>query len=469
MKILILALVLLNQLSFPEAGDVRIKVYTKGASGNNIYLYTQPEPVTGKMKLIQKFSISEKEEFVIKAECDSICWYRLRCGADEYLFVLNGSGDYEMRLPEYRPLRPYDKMNPYFEYRLSHIKLQGGTLMNNEIRLIDSVYYDYAGKITESIYLSEKIRNSDSILHSFGTIRDNLCYSYSTVYFDCRLGLLGMIANRRTVPDSGLVKLMNRECLPLMPAYTELVDQIFNSYLKRVQTDNGEMNHIINSGGPYDDIAGMVREHGLICNDALLQYVVLKNLYDSYYLNTYRKEAVKKITGWLISNARDSFNRELAGSVLEKISRLEPGSYPPYFSLEDETGRLVSPDSLKGKYTILVFGNTALPDTRIELNILKSWVNEYSDTLQVVVVLLDEDFIPALERAGSENTDYIFLDGSDSEDLIDRYELKYLPAFFLLGTDSGFLISPAVLPSENLKNSVIRYIDDSLVNDIGQR
>jgi len=107
-----------------------------------------------------------------------------------------------------------------------------------------------------------------------------------------------------------------------------------------------------------------------------------------------------------------------------------------------------------------------LPETKYELDILKTWTGEYKDSLAVVVILLDEDFDSSLERLRAGNYDFTFLDGSESTNLLGDYEIKYIPSFYFLNSDLRLILSPAILPSENLKNSVVLQLFDGLMDDI---
>ncbi|MDZ7737636.1 MAG: hypothetical protein U5K32_00925 [Bacteroidales bacterium] len=303
----------------------------------------------------------------------------------------------------------------------------------------------------------QKLRSRDSLLASFEGFRKEQGDGYSLKYFDCRHSLLGMVSEKRNTPPADDIRLINKEFMPGMPAYTDLVSQVFNGYLRRLSAgpDGDAIKYCINSAGPYSEIKDIMASDGLLSNESLIEYVLLQNLYNEYYKNYFRKEAIEEIIEQMTENASDNYNRKLAVRITEKINRLKPGNKPPGFSLENKDGEIYTLDSLRGKHTILVFGTVALPDTRAELDILNTWTGQYDEQLSVLVILLDKDFESSLEKLGEGNYDFIFLDGYGSGSLEEIYELKYLPAFYFLDRDMRLIESPAPFPSENLKGSVV--------------
>ncbi|MFP4489201.1 MAG: TlpA family protein disulfide reductase [Bacteroidales bacterium] len=453
--ILVISISLFYSQSF-AGSEAQISGYAPGAAGEYIEVYRQADPVTGFSSLIERVKVEDNEHFNIRVDCNELCWLRLRYGIYELLVLVEKGVSYETKLPVFRELKVGEKLNPFFKYRLHHLKLDGNNI-NNSIRFIDSLYYDYTARITRGIYLGEQPGSSDSLVTSFEGQRNERWTGYSLKYFDCRHCLLEMVSEKRHIPSRDDIRLINQEFMPGMPAYTDLISQVFNGYLRHLSDSRGggAIRDCINSAGPYSDIVDVIAPDGLLSNQSLIEYVILENLYNEYYKNYFRKESIEGIIEQMTENASDDYNRKLAARITEKINRLKPGNKPPGFSLENEDGEIYTLDSLRGKHSILVFGSAALPDTRAELNILKHWARDYNEQLSVVVILLDEDFESSLEKIGAVKYDFIFLDGHSAMGLEDIYELKYLPAFYFLDRDMRLIESPAPFPSENLRRLVV--------------
>ncbi|MGM0667352.1 MAG: TlpA family protein disulfide reductase [Bacteroidota bacterium] len=441
--------------------DVLINGSAPGAAGEYIQLYTLPDPVTGRKKLIQSIAVDTTEKFFLRMDCDSLCWIIFRLGVNEYQLLVQSGESYQPVLPGYKEMTRVTKLDPFFEYKSVHLRLGKGDNPNNAIRAIDSLYYKYVNQVTGAIYLGEKLPDSDTLLSAFSRIEESLEGEYEKRYFSCRYSLLSMISVRDISPGRDELDLINSSYSPRMPAYADLVKQVFNGWLIRLaNNDNtGEIRHIINSGNNYHAIVKLIIDQGSIRDTSLLEFVLLDNLYSEYYKGGFRKEAVEYLIEDMSSEAINKYNRNLAARALWQIRKLKPGNRPPPFSLPGRDGLLYTPDSLRGKYSILVFGSADLPETGFELDILNSWVNDFRDSLAVAVILVDEDFESSFRKGGFKKYDFIFLDGSASDKLLDDYEISYLPAFYFLDREAKLLLSPSVMPSENLRELIIsRYL-----------
>ncbi len=465
-----LTAILITLISTVISGsDVQLNGYAPGAAGEYIEVYDQPDPLTGKKLLIEKVRVREDEEFTISIDCDSICWLILRHGIYEFLLLIEADRQYEFELPAFRAMTKAEKLNPFFQYKKVHIKLKGNANINNVIRYVDSIYYDYTNLVAESIYLGEKLPDRDSLLQSFSDIEKSLEGEYATQYFNYRYSVLKMISGKHKIPGSDDIALINQAFFPHMPAYTDLITQVFNGYLGRLanRKETSVIKGMIDSGGPCRDIVKLIMEQNIIRDTSLLEFVLLDNLYTEYYKGGFRKESIEEIFTWISHNATHEYNRKLAALIIKEVQKLKPGNCPPGFSLYDRYGNVLTLDSLRGKFTILAFGTTELTETKYELDILNNWVNEYKDRLQVVILILDDDFQSALEHAGYGKYEFIFLDGSVSDELVNDYNIRYLPSFYFLDRETKLIFSPALMPSENLRKSVVPKLGESFVDDKG--
>jgi len=468
MKALLTAVLVTLTIAVISGRDVQLKGNAPGAAGKFIEVYNQPDPLTGKNILIEKVRVGEDEKFIISIDCDSICWIRLRHGIYEFLLLIEAKDrQYELELPAYRAIPKEEKLNPFFQYKIIHIRLNGEANLNNVIRHIDSLYYDYTNMVTESIYLGEKLPDQDSLLQSFSDVEKSLEGEYALQYFKYRYSVLKIISGKHRIHGSEDIDLINKSFFPLMPAYTDLVKQVFNGYLGRLANNKktSPIRGMINSAESYRDIVKLIMEQKSIRDTSLLEFVLLDNLYSEYYKGGFRKESIEEMFSWISHNATHEYNRWLAAFIIIEVQKLKPGNCPPGFTLSDSYGNVISLDSLRGKFSILAFGTTELTETRHELDILNNWVNDYKDKLQVVIIILDENFQLALEQAGYRKYDFIFLDGSASDKLLDDYNIRYLPSFYFLDRETRLIFSPALMPSENLRSLVIPELGESFVDD----
>ena len=468
MKRILTAVLIILFSAIINGRDVLLNIYAPGAAGKMVQVYNQPDPIMAGNTLLTEILVPDNEMLSLNIDCNDICWLRIRYGVYDLLLVVSEGETYEFELPYYKALTQSDRLNPFFKYRFSHIKVPGDNNINNTIRYIDSLFFQYSGMITRSIYLGEVVDDKEYLLESFAGIEKMLTGDYTLKYFNYRQCLLKMIFRKQRQPGREDIELMNKEYLPLMPAFTDLVNQVYNGYLRRLASDSrtDSLRVYINYGGSYDNIFKLIHRQGTIRDTALLEFVILSNLYNEYYMGGFRKKAIENIFIHMSGNATDKYNRNLAYVITEKINRLKPGNITPGFMLRNRKGETYTLDSLSGKFTILVFGAMGLPETKAELVILFSWAHEYSDELNIVIILLDEDFESSLAELDYNNQNYLFLDGSESSTLIHDYDIRYIPTFYFLDREMRLIQSPAILPSENLRRLVVPKLGSGIINDI---
>ncbi|MDZ7737635.1 MAG: hypothetical protein U5K32_00920 [Bacteroidales bacterium] len=133
--------------------EAQLRAYAPGAAGEYIEVYSQADPVTGFSAMIDRVQVKANDYVTLSVDCNNLCWLRLRYGIYDLLVLVEEGGFYEAELPRFTGLTTGEKLNPFFKYRTFQIKLAGNGNINNSIRFIDSLYYDYIASITRGIYL----------------------------------------------------------------------------------------------------------------------------------------------------------------------------------------------------------------------------------------------------------------------------------------------------------------------------
>ena len=451
-----------------QAKQIEIKGRAEGGAGKTIEVLSYNDPVLLRSRPIKSIVVSDDDSFSFKLSYDETGWIKLRYGIYELGLIIEPGGSYYLELPEYKDLPGSENLIPLVKYRYLHLKLKGEDNLNNRIRMIDSLFFNYASGFTRSISLGEPVSDRDSILNIFNRIELATEDEYSQRYHKFRKCLLKMIADRGSRFDASEMEIINNGFYPHMPAYTDLVTQVFNGYLRNLafEDETKRLRALLNRGGSYTEISAILRQDGLILNESLLEFVIIYNLFNEYYNSGFNKSSLEKILLDISDHAVNDYNKDLSRTIVERINRLKPGNRPPDFNLPDDKGNVFSLDSLEGKFTILAFGSSVLYETKKELDVLKSWVKDYEDYLELVVILLDEDYESSLTEMKSAGYDFIFLDASGRKEILKDYDIRYIPSFYLLDKQARLIQSPAVFPSENLKRSVLILLEKSLIEDI---
>lgn len=83
---------------------------------------------------------------------------------------------------------------------------------------------------------------------------------------------------------------------------------------------------------------------------------------------------------------------------------LTVGDHLPEFSVTLNNGEIISPQTLEGKISVIVFFNTGCGDCRQELPVIQQLWNQYKDDSEVVIALIArEETEPEIEAYWNEN------------------------------------------------------------------
>lgn len=438
-----------------------------GAAGESIEIFKYSDPVTKQLELLGRVQIGELESFEYEISCKGIQWIQIRYGIYSLLILVEEGNSYDLTLPDYMGLSKHDRINPYFEYAVIHLPDNNELSLNNAVRELDSLYFEKANIISTDIYLGEKLVDRDSVLIDYQNsvmAYDHPYYKSYSDYRNCLIELLG----RGSIAKSECISSLNDNFDPDNPACLDLYNQLFKGYIRKMSLNaiGEETRRYINIDPSPDSLKRLILSMGDVSDNNLLEFILLQNLHTEYYEGRFSKNGISRLMEWMSNNASEEYSRFMGRMIYEKINRMRPGSRPPDFNLTDAGGKVYSLDSLTGRYSILILAESDSWLSMSEFRILKTWFAGYSDDLSVISILLDEDFTQAGKRMMEEKFNWIILDGSNAGDLLRKYDVRYLPAFYLLNRESEIIQAPSILPSENLRALIMQQLEKDLMNNL---
>ncbi|GAB3203103.1 peroxiredoxin [Pontibacter aydingkolensis] len=140
------------------------------------------------------------------------------------------------------------------------------------------------------------------------------------------------------------------------------------------------------------------------------------------------------------------------------------GSPAPDFQLKDTNGASVSLSDFKGKIVYLSFWSTTCGLCMVEMPNLQQLTSQLKDKEVVFVnVGLDEDEEKWKKTVTGRKLQGVqaYLKGMDA-DLVKRYNLKDIPAYFLIDEEGGFIsIKPRRPTDREAANDILKYINEA--------
>jgi peroxiredoxin len=246
---------------------------------------------------------------------------------------------------------------------------------------------------------------------------------------------------------------------PVLYDHPEYMNFFNSFYKKSVQTfalskEGNAMNFQINDRGSFAGAMAVLQRADFLRNDTLRELVLIKGLYESYYDGSFKRSSIRP----MLQQAADSCivprHRQIALNILNSFSRLQKGVAAPAFEIPDKTGQTHSLDELRSnnKFVYLMFYDETCTACLQQMKVVTMLKKTYGEKIQFVSISTDKSNI-SLKNFLQKNPkyDWLFLYDNTLGKLRADYELRALPAYFLIGPDGKFVQVPAESPDGEIE------------------
>ena len=235
-------------------------------------------------------------------------------------------------------------------------------------------------------------------------------------------------------------------------AYMDLFNQIYGRYFEFAHRQDAQLSAIINQRKGLSALKTFLLCDSTFRDNAVLELVILKNLYDNFYANLFEREGLLSLVKEIEATTSYYEHENIAGNIIQRVTLLMPGYAPPPFALYDTEGNLHRLDDFKWKALYLVFCKVFNYSVINAFEKLFTFHNVYRDVVDVAIVSVDDD--PAQLKAFRDRERYRwhFLHYSHQPDILKQYDIKALPTYFLLDKEGKLLLSPAPSPLSDIED-----------------
>lgn len=386
-----------------------------------------------------------------------------------YLFMQPGF-HYEVEFPPFREKRYEEFMSPYYQPVFIPLKVHsrtdlrtGSTIPGNEDVNDRIARFDTAfGRINEEVILDRRLGRATSLDSMERQLERAFAADTSLFFVEYRKYRYGLL--RLNEGKTGLEEVSRRYLGPVVreshPGFVELFRNMFRDFLYYYSSTPGGsgLRRFINRTHELDSIRISLLRHPAIWCDTLAEMVLLQELSDIFYRGDYHKESILIL---LDSMENDPVSAKLAtytGQVRKKLSSLMVGHAPPDFRLPDLSGTLVTPEELKGKYTLLFFCTPDHYGCMMEYPYLQSYLERHADYLQVVSIMVaasEEAVADFMERNGYG---WLALYFGENTSILRDYLIRAFPTAYLIDPEGKLVLSPSPLPSDGFEQRLFRIM-----------
>ncbi len=425
-----------------------------GYSNMRLTLEYQDNYITRSFKELGSFSVDSKGNFSTTFSVNEITKIYIDLGKSRgYLHVEPGR-TYLITLPLYRPMNPEDKLNPFFipEEVVLGIQSSSENEINKRTKAFEEKYNYLFNKNIRRIVLTGNKKECFRIINetdiAFPSDSGSWFYYYKHFKYQ-NLYEYAYSNKTRMVIYNGFSKIPVQYNLD---TYWASFNRQFNNFFHYYfSTKEGQsFKETWNKSESFKLLAATLSKDTLFNNLALAELVVLKNLYTGYYSNTYSKAKITNIVKSAKESCINSENNKIASDIYEKITKLNIGEPPPDFELQDLSGsKTIILQDYKGKFVYLNFANTKNYACKKDFQVLEQMAEMYKKDMAIVTILTDEDPDEALEYVKNNKFSWHFLHFGQNAKVLNDYNIKALPTYYLINPDGNVVLSPAPSPEEN--------------------
>ena len=440
---------------------VTLQGIAKDYAGKEIRFYCYPEPISHQPKMLAESTVQPDGAFLLTFKLDQSTEIYTDLEKFRGTLVAEPGRTYSITLPPYSQRTAREAASPYFEpelYWLDIIGLQPADL-NFRTRKFLTEYNNELARHTMDLYQKKSADTVKSILNRLEINNPTGKDHYLKVLKTCNYGELEYAI---TQPEKGEIVqkyLKTKELSLSNPAYQHLFNALFNDYLIR-QSQNIKQKGFITPAlkGDFEGWVQQLTADGFGGEQAEL--LAIKSLYDGYYSGKFDKRLMLKGLNEATATVTSEPLKQLMPGILAKITSLREGAKAPALLLKNKKNGSF-PMQTRGKFLYLAFFKSYSKESMAELDSLVTLEKKLGTILTILPVSLDENSTWADKFWSTKKYPWELLEAADRSKAGADYQVKTVPAFFLLSPDQKLLLSPALAPSHNFEALFLKIFRES--------
>ena len=449
----VLAFYFMNFITFSLfAQPATIEGYAPAYKGKTVYLSTCKDFITYTPLQIESATISDSGKF--KFQLDD-----LKRTTYVYLTIQNYKGDlYVVPGNYYRVVFPAPDsdhyQNQYIEHKVNlELYIDDSAEVNNLIMDFNTQFEKFWVKTYTYFLKKEAPRYVDSfytaMLQRYKTIHNPDFTGYMT-YTVAEISN-NILEGQKTLGEKYL---KGKPILYNNYEYMQFFNDYFKDYMQNCTTtrEGGDINKYI-AKPDYPGLMEVLKINRLLRNDSLCELVLLKGLYEFYYSGGYDQENIISLLKTISGTTKIEEDKKIADDMLASFSGVVRGGGAPDFALKDSKGEVSSIIDFRGKLVYLCFFKTTSSASISQMEVLPALYKQYGKKINFVFISEDEnydDLMNFLKTNKSFTWNFLW---DEKHKVMQQYDVKTLPEYFIVGTSGKFLRSPADDPSHGIEST----------------
>jgi peroxiredoxin len=453
------------------AEKVTISGLATGYEGKSVSIIIFKDFLTKERQVIAKSSVDENGKFSLAADIEKIEYSLVKIGRISSIIYLQPGGNYSISfpLPDNKTGRSLDetKVEMYFD--------------SLEAYDINNLILDYDYRYDYFVSKNMLILHKPEFKFQLDTFKQKITKVYKEIkvpffidyvyYSTAMLELMGDMENGQQMAKISVFEqyLRGRKIEYQHDKYMELFNEFYSEPLSNLSPEiNEKVLVAINEKASLKLLFDAIEKNSFTSNKNIRELILIKGLMENYYNKEYDPDNILIILDSIGNSGINEENKAVAKSAYKKLTYLNKGFDAPDFKLTTLKGDTISLSQFKGKYVYLSFWTTWSTSSVSELKLYPGYRTRYKDEkkkcepIVYISINMDEkksDFLDFMKK--HPEYDWYFLDGHSDNEILDLYQVKSMPTYYLIDEEGKFQQAPALRPSPN---GTFKSIDETFHN-----
>ncbi len=427
-----------------------------------LFLRSYSDPISSATNLVFTLEFDKTGKCTKTIETQTTDFVFCDFGIYRGMLFIEPNQTIKLQLPPVREKSFAEQKNPYFEPVSFWFATENKQQLNNQISDFTSQLNQLTDKYFDQLYFRQSRSIYDSLVYfldkKFGTIKNESFVNHKML----SLKMIETEAFRLKPEDYSAMFSNVKQQFWLHPAFTELFDKTFNGQLsfevKSVKGD--EIRKAVNQGN-ISFLTGHVNSKYKIQGE-MADLVLLKMLHDAYYSGDFNKSSIQQmVKSTRFTNNKNQIIREAANNISAKITFLQPESSAPAICLKSLEGENICTNQNNKKYKYLIFADTEMVICREHLKYLPAIQQKFQKNLEIFIVLRKTDasqmkkFFTETEVPGIKLID-------ENNEFIDEYKIRSFPQCYLFDENHKVKFAAAKAPLDGFEQQFGAFIQQEL-------
>jgi peroxiredoxin len=446
---------------FLNAQTTIIKGNAKSYAGDTLIWSSYEDQITFEEKELAKCNVLPNGDFEFKIAINETILSFIHLNVFKGILFIEPGKTYEIVLPKKVNKLPEDELNPFFEETEFYVRVlnKNETELNHQIKSFDKAFDNYLSSYFQQFkgQLSKTI--ADTIIDAIENELPNTNNQFFNDYKRYNYASLRLMAYERNKEKLIATYFYNQPILYQNPAYMDMFSQLFANYLSHFsKTKKGKpVPYFLIKLKSLEKIKSAMDSVEVLSNDTLQEMIISKSLFDNFYKEDFPKQSIIFMMDSIKISASTTQNRIIAKNIYNKITNLLIGYIPPDFQLPDVNGNLKSLSQFRNKFVYLNFVNPKSYTCLQELEVLKTMYEKKYELFEIVSICVCKNMQEMKSLIEKNNYKWTFLYYAKNNRLLNKYNVRVYPTYYLINPESKIAMSPAFPPTE--PSFEARYFD----------